>query len=392
MHILTDNGFLTPRNAQGREVLLSSGLYRKFSKQPSKAYSKKTKLLLATGTEITLNHDKEIKGLTFTGEIKNELETLPASQYKVEDYIFTKTLDINYYPEAFQVNLTKYLKRPVTDRKRIYYISKNVYSEYNENGFTMYNLFSTLMGKKNDKVEAYLNSKGVFLDSPGSVDTYLTELLYKCTKTVFSTMTLNKRLMDFLVISLLRGKTQHFALKNDIIFKTLSYKFNHDNEHHSQMYDEIVLFLRGMEIEFEEKEYDHYKYVNLSCEPLINFFESFKINNFTDLRLFSTVLVKYFIKTLYKYTNNYFYSNMDIYLVLKEHAYYNKIVLGYTDKLHSNYDSQYPISSFILEESTGLDVSDIVVLPDGYLTKIIDVKIESTQGDDDLPEDFMVIC
>lgn len=400
-YVLTDKGFLQPSNLKGRDILLSSGLYKKHTKDFNiNTFYKKTRLVLYTGTEIAIESSKKIKGLTFnSNEIKNDLEILSVNEYKLDDYIYTPFINLNFYPKNTQFNLTEYLDRPVTDKHRIYYISKALYSEYNDNGFTMFNLLSVLTGKSvkqdlRDKVVNYLKTKKVNLEDTESVQKYLTELMAKCTKTMLSTLSINKRLMDYLIISTLRGEVQHFVLQNNVVFKTLSYKFNKGSEYHEKMYDDLLLFLRGLDIEYEEKEYDHYVYLNISCEPLIGFYEKFKQSNFYDLRKFSSIDTKYFINTLYKYTNNAFYSNLDTYLNLKEHAYYNKIILGYTDKLHSNYDSLYPINSFILEEPelTSLEIPDIIQLEEGYLVRITNISTECTQGDHDLIEDVMVIC
>lgn len=400
-YVLTDKGFLQSSNLKGRDILLSSGLYKKHTKEFNhNTFYKKLNVVLYTGTEVSVEPSKKVKGLTFTlGEIKNELEILPISEYKVDDYLYTPFVDVNFYPKVTQFNLTEYLDRPVTDKHRIYYISKSLYSEYNENGFTMFNLLSVLTGKLvkqdiKDKIINYLASKKIYLEDQESVKNYLTELLTKCTKTMLSTLSINKRLMDYLIVSTLRGEVQHFSLQNNIVFKILSYKFNKNSEYHSKMYEDLLLFFKGLDIEYEEKEYDNYIYLNISCEPLVGFYEKFKQNNFQDLKKFSSVDTKYFINTLYKYTDNSFYSNLDTYLNLKEHAYYNKIVLGYTDNLHANYDSLYPIRSFILKEAPldSLEIPDIIELETGYLVRITKINIEITQGDHDLIEDVLMIC
>lgn len=392
-YILTDKGFLLPSDLKGTKVLLPSGFYKDYKEEPkSNSFYKKIKFILYTGTEVTIDPDRKVKGLTFTpNEIKNELENLKASEYKLDDYLFTPYLDVSYYPKKISINLTEYLNKPVTDKHRIYYTSKNVYSEYKNNGFTMYNLLSVLTGKvvKDDvraKVLKFLETKNIDLFDSSSVDSYITELINDCTKTTLANMSISKRTMDFLVISILRGTVQHLFLQNNFVFKTISYKFNKDQPYHTQMYEDLILFLRGMDIEYEEKEYDHYTYLNFSCEPLIGYLEHFKKTNFSDLNKFSTIDTRYFINILYRYTNNSFYSNLDTYLNLKQQAYYSKIVLGYSDKLHSNYDSQLPINSFILEEPTLLDFStpDVIKLEDGYLVRIVDIVQEVTQGYDDL--------
>lgn len=75
-YVLTDKGFLQPSNLKGRDILLSSGLYKKHIKDFNiNTFYKKTRLVLYTGTEITIEPSKKIKGLTFnSNEIKNDLE------------------------------------------------------------------------------------------------------------------------------------------------------------------------------------------------------------------------------------------------------------------------------------------------------------------------------
>ena len=392
MHILTNEGFLAPSKTQGKEILLSSGLFKENKERyNNNLFSKKVRLTLATGNELVVEPDKKITGTIFEpGMIKNTLEHTPASNFKEEDYLFTRWLDVNYFPEEIDIDLTEY--SPVQDKHRVYYISKSVYRDYGANGFTLINLLNVLTGKPvkdtiRDKVLVYLEENSISLEKP---EEYISTLVKTCTKTLAPTLSINKRLMDYLIISTLRGQIEHYALK-DLIFKSMSYKFNKDNEHHCSMYTNIILFLKGLDVEYEEKEYEHYFYVNFSCEPLINYYESFKVNCFRDMRKFSTLNCKYFLTTLYKYTNNSFYSNYDTYLTLKEYAYYSKIILGFTDKVHANYDTQLPINSFILEESPGLD-PDVVILDDGYLTRIEKIKEEATQGEDDLFDNIMIIC
>lgn len=98
----------------------------------------------------------------------------------------------------------------------------------------------------------------------------------------------------------------------------------------------------------------------------------------------------YFLKNLYKYTNNNFYSNFDIYLTLKYIAYSFKITLKHERNKNKNVQ---PYVSSILEQTEDFfdEYPDLIELDEGYLTRIVNIEYLSTNGRPDLIYPFLIL-
>ena len=411
LNVLTNKGFIKssslPQYKEDLHILLDTNLYKQYKPSENTKSTRKLKLSLITGEEVYINPHRKIVGLTYTsGMIKNDLETLPANEFKVDDYLYTSYKEVNYFPENRHINLADYSNAPIRDKHRIYYLSRNLYKLFNELPFSIINLFKYLNGKTvkqeiKEDIEKYLKEQKVDITSEEALTEYSQTLISQNTSNILAEVSINKRLMDYLIVSMLRGKVEHTLIKESfsspIILKSISYKFNKDNERHQKMLDDLLLFLRGIEVDFEEKDYEHYISISFVCDPLVSYYETFVSSNFKELKKYSTRGCNYFIRTLYKYSNNSFYSNYETYLFLKEYAFYNKIVLGYDKNTNPTYE--FPIYSYILEDDLYFSsVTDILVLEDkdgnliGYLSRITNLKYENTVGDDDLEGSVKLIA
>lgn len=128
----------------------------------------------------------------------------------------------------------------------------------------------------------------------------------------------------------------------------MSFKFIKNNETHDELYKNLISTFKTSKYEYEEVEYESYYFVNLINNPIIDYYEHFYSTSFNDLKYMDNDLKLYFLKNLYKYTNNNFYSNFDIYLTLKYIAYSFKITLKHERNKNKNVQ---PYVSSILKQT-----------------------------------------
>lgn len=339
MRILTKEGFRPLKEATS--ALLNTGLFKDYKHEGTK--NKRIRYTLATGETLTTS--QPIQGISFTeGEIKNDLEY--KKEYAVDDYLFTPFLSVSYYPPVSYLSLSEYLSPTAPrDRNRIFYIQKTLHRAC-EN-FTVLDLIRHLAGKqKNEEVATFLKETPITLE----------QILSKNIAYIPTEVSKNARLVHFLVLSLIKGEIEEEQI-GDVCIKSLSYNLTKEET------DQMVLFLRGIEVEYSLQENSPENSLSFICEPLVSLVQAFEKEHYKLLDKFSTVTAKYFIKELFKYGE--FPCSEEGYYTLKQYAYYSNLALGYANG-----------KAFLLKEDSlkELELGDVIYLEEGYLTRICKVE------------------
>lgn len=322
-----------------------------------------TKFTLANGMDF--NSDNVIsKGLTLEYPyIKNELDKdLEADKYNIDDYIFFKK---NVIENDITTHVDLKLFSKTYDEKYSYYFSADFLKILDQNNLSFKDFIFFINNK--DLPENTKTTLETIFQYDNIKDNFLENLLKSYVKKINRLFPKNIYLMDFIYITLLRGRVIKL-LESNITFKFISYKFN-KKETHENMKTQLIHFLDKYEIDYSIKEYDKYYYINLSCEPLLEYFEYFKLNIEQELKTYEIDLVNYFIKNLLENSNNNYYCNNNFSSSLIKYSFSNGMPLYRTQIKHSEYP--YSLSSYNMSEQDKSLIPDIIDLNDGYIIKII---------------------
>lgn len=309
---------------------------------------------LATGTSLRLHHNAILTGTIFeSGLIKNNLDTDLVSNFKIDDYVYTPFKDLESTAIKDTVRLIN------TPKKYEEYFNTDLKDYCDKNKITL-NEFYTAVKSSQDQEESYSTGLGLLSKMPTVIkaDTVLT---------------------NFLVTTLIRGKIRasHYKINanSDYTCNVITYRFKKDNELHSEMYKNLITFLKQYKLVSERFDYDHYFYINVYNKILYNYVKDFKNNFCSEILSFSKECQSLFLKNVFKFTNNNFYTNPEIFHTLKEMCYNNKLVISYVKRSGDSKETD-PICCSIVD-ATNSDYEiypDVIYLDKGYLTRILDIK------------------
>lgn len=351
------------------------------------------KVLLATGTIFTCSEETILNGLIYESYIKNDLDFESVVKYKENDYIFTPYINLNLDQTLSSLSLKNYSNHFLFKGK-LYFLIKDISKnkDYNVNLKDLFKLLTNEYISENSEqsIKELLLKDNLDIQNPKDIELFITQLTNKYFKNVEDLTFITESFIDFLLASTLRCKIKHEITEFNFTIKTMSFKFIKNNETHDELYKNLINFFKTSKYEYEEVEYESYYFVNLINNPIIDYYEHFYSTSFNDLKYMDNDLKLYFLKNLYRYTNNNFYSNFDIYLTLKYIAYSFKITLKHERNKNKNVQ---PYVSSILEQTEDFfdEYPDLIELDEGYLTRIVNIEYLSTNGRPDLIYPFLIL-
>ena len=309
---------------------------------------------LATGTSLRLHHNAIVTGTIFeSGYIKNDLETDLVANFKIDDYIYTPFKDLDNSTIKDTVRLLN------TPKKYEEYFNTDLKAYCDTNGITL-NEFYDAVKASQELDESHSLNLGLLSKIP-------------------TVLKANKYLVNFLVTTLIRGKlstTSHKINTNsEYTCNLISYRFKKDNDLHTEMYKNLVSFLKQYDLVFEKVDYDHYFYINVYNKVLYSYIQNFKNTFCSELLTFEKEFQTLFLNSLFKFTNNNFYTNPEIFHTLKEMCYNNQMVISYTKRSYGSKEYEPICCSLVCKDASNFEIyPDVVYLDKGYLTRILDIK------------------
>lgn len=329
---------------------------------------------LVTGHNISYNCNSTLTGSIFEYPyIKNELDiNAPLSKFKVDDYIYLEKTN-NIVANPFKtIDLTNY--STYFDSNYVYYPSANISNELINSNINISTFLNYLNNKEitdNKNINNFL--KKLNMDQEDS-ETIKEKVALRYLSKSSKIIKVDKNLINFIIVSLLRGKKTSFLETIDnknLVISNIAYKFNHNNSYHKDMKNNLIKFLDMYNISYHLVIYDKYDYINLTCTPLIKFFSEILKSNFEYLQNFSNSLQIYFLKNLmYNSKNNYYTDAFKKFGLIKLGL--NNNLLFYQSK-NNKYETPYTVSLSTEEEEYKKELPDIQYLENGFLIRILDI-------------------
>ena len=393
LNVLTTDGFKALSKLDNDMVYLNTKELKKIHNyNPNyKSNSNTHKVTLVTGTSFTCDNKTVLNGLIFENYIKNELDNTYIDKYKINDYIYTPYIDLNLDQNLLSISLKNYTDNYII-KGDVYYLTKDINKDYDINLRSLFKLLKNEYVEEDQLIQLTdlfkANNLNIDLDEHRSL--FINHLTSTYFDHISESLFVTKKFIDFLLCCVLRSKISHSVSSFNNVIKRLSFKFNKSNEQHKELSDNLEQFLLDVDYKYEVVDYNNYYFINIINNPIIDYYEHFYTSNFNDLKYIDNDLKLYFITKLYEYTNNNYYSNYDIYLTLKYICFNFKIILSH--QRNKNTNTQPYVSSILTETDDVFDeFPDLVLLEEGYLTRIIDIKTLNTNNRIDLASPFLIV-
>lgn len=354
VNILCLKGFINMENINKNYVYIYKNNELLTVIHNMKHFDKSYLVKLATGTSLRLHPEAIVSGSIFEKDIiKNDIDTDYISKFKEDDYIYTPFKSLEYGAIKDTVKL-------VTGSRRVLeYFNTNLLTYCESKNITLKEFEKSLE-------ESKLEASSMYSD------------LGLLSKT-YSEIKVNKELINFLSITILRGKLslEQHKVQDSLTYKckTISYRFKKDNPLHLEMYQLLDKFFKHHSIKSEKVDYDHYFYINLYHNLLFDYFNKFKLSFYREILDFDKEFQEQFLNNIFKFTGNNFYTTPDCYHTLKEMCYNNRKVISFINR-SNNSKSFEPISASLMDlQSSDKEIyPDVILLDNGYLTRIIDIN------------------
>lgn len=329
---------------------------------------------LITGDSITCKKDSNLTGSIFEYPyIKNELDIdVPVNKFKIDDYIYLEKIKKICLNPIKTIDLTAY--STYSDNNFIYYPSAKVSAELSASNVNINTFLNYLNNKDATENSNILNFLKKINITTNDSETIKEELALKYLSKSTKTIKVDTNLINFIIVSLLRGKKTSIleTINNkNLVISNIAYKFNYGNELHQEMKFNLIKFLNLYDISYHLVIYDKYDYLNLTCTPLIKFFTEILKSNFEFLQKVSNNLQIYFLENLMDNSKNNYHTDSFKKTGLITLGLHNNL-LFYQVK-NNKYEVPYTISLFTEEEEYKKELPCIQYLEDGFLIKILDI-------------------
>lgn len=361
MNLYTDKGFLNLDNLKFSQVYsLDKDTIQ--LENPKLIKTPYHSVLLATGITYLISNNSTIKGLVLDKEtIDNNLDFTTIESYTYDDYIYTPFLELedNLITPLTSIKLTN------TNETILDYTNKSLIDIANNNSKKLEEVINDVEYLEDNNLLSSISNKNI----------------------------LNENFINFLVVSLIRGKidTQYRTIdSHEYTCKKIAYRFKKDNKHHLDMTDKLEIFCKSFDIPYTVVDYTHYYYINIYNNPLVTYLQNFILSDYLDISKSTLSIQEYFLKTLFNYSKNNYYTNPSTFYALKSMCYRTKQVLSLNYRTNNSEEEDPICASIIHKDSCETEINpDVVMLEKGYLTRIVD--IQKSEESSDIIKDYLII-